>query len=124
MLGVVGIIVQSFIRLGGPYYDEPNFLLAPAKVPAEAWAQIFAAIGAVEFFTNKGKMTMDEMFEDSSREPGNLGFDPMGFSKKEADREKLQTNEIKNGRLAMLAFSGLITQAALTDGGFPYIANY
>jgi len=28
---------------------------------------------------------------------------------------------VKNGRLAMLAFSGIITQAVLTGQGFPYL---
>jgi hypothetical protein len=30
-------------------------------------------------------------------------------------------SEIKNGRLAMLAFGGIATQAVLTSGGFPYM---
>ena len=28
--------------------------------------------------------------------------------------------ELKNGRLAMMAFSGIVTQAALSGHGFPY----
>ena len=46
-------------------------------------------------------------------------FDPLSL-KKSANYAKLQVNEIKNGRLAMLAFSGICTQAALTGKGFPY----
>ena len=36
-------------------------------------------------------------------------FDPLGFSK--GDIKELQTKEIKNGRLAMVAFMGFVFQA-------------
>jgi hypothetical protein len=35
------------------------------------------------------------------------------------DMERYKVSELKNGRLAMLAFSGIVTQAALYDKGFP-----
>jgi hypothetical protein len=56
------------------------------------------------------------------REPGNFGFDPMGLSNKLSSKDKdlMQYKEIKNGRLAMLAFAGVVTQAALTGKSFPY----
>jgi hypothetical protein len=50
-----------------------------------------------------------------------LRADPLGFSKDAAAAKKLAVNEVKNGRLAMLAFSGMVTQAALTGHGFPYM---
>lgn len=115
MLGVVGILVQSVVQLGGPYYSESNPIAAAASTPPEAWAQIFAAIGAAEFVLNKGKMTMNDMFADSSRVPGDLGFDPMGMGKDASKRSKLELQELKNGRLAMLGFSGLLHQLFITD---------
>ena len=45
-------------------------------------------------------------FEDSAREPGNLGFDPLKFGENKETRARLEMAELKNGRLAMLAFSG------------------
>ncbi|KAG8463259.1 hypothetical protein KFE25_011256 [Diacronema lutheri] len=60
-----------------------------------------------------------EMLMGNGKVPGDLGFDPLHF-KGSPDYVKLQVNEIKNGRLAMLAFSGIVTQAALTGKGFPY----
>lgn len=57
----------------------------------------------------------------SGRTPGDFAFDPLGFGKDPRAREKYAVNEIKNGRLAMLAFSGIVTQAALSpDNAFPY----
>ena len=50
-------------------------------------------------------------------EPGYPGgiFDPLGFSK--GNFKELQTKEIKNGRLAMVAFMGFIIQAQATGEG-------
>jgi hypothetical protein len=110
MLGVVGLIVPSFIRLGGPYYDSANPIEAASKVPVEAWAQILLTIGLIEFFSNAGKMTMDDMFSDSSRVPGKLGFDPL----KMGGSSEMELKELKNGRLAMLAFGGMLHQVFIT----------
>ena len=41
-------------------------------------------------------------------EPGNYGFDPFKL-----DSPARREAELKNGRAAMIAFSGLVTQAAL-----------
>ena len=49
------------------------------------------------------------MFEDG-RAPGDLGFDPLKFGENKATRARLELAELKNGRLAMLAFSGMIHQ--------------
>jgi hypothetical protein len=35
--------------------------------------------------------------------------------------KNMQVKELKNGRLAMMAFSGLVTQAVLSGKPFPYI---
>ena len=112
----------------------------------------------------------------TNAQPGDFKFDPLGFAKDEQSLKKLQLNEVKNGRLAMvrthvllewtrlmmythththtmrstqtkrpllltasfhspsthalslpinpppqLAFSGIVTQAALTGHSFPYM---
>ena len=46
--------------------------------------------------------------------PGGI-FDPLGFSK--GDLKTAQTKEIKNGRLAMVAFAGFTLQAQATGKG-------
>ncbi|KAJ1623385.1 hypothetical protein T492DRAFT_883701 [Pavlovales sp. CCMP2436] len=56
---------------------------------------------------------------ETDRKPGDFYFDPMNMAKGK-DSSKMATNEIKNGRLAMVAFSGIVTQAALGHASFPY----
>ncbi len=41
-------------------------------------------------------------------------FDPLGWSK--GDLEDLKVKELKNGRLAMLAFLGFVAQYGATGG--------
>lgn len=109
MLATVGFVFQQFVSLPGlEHCDDSN--TAPTAVGASAMLQIVFWMGVLEFWTNKGNVTMETMFEDPARVPGALGFDPMGLGKNKSDEdmEKLQLNEIKNGRLAMLAIGGMI----------------
>ncbi|KAJ1633249.1 chlorophyll a/b-binding protein domain-containing protein, partial [Pavlovales sp. CCMP2436] len=69
-----------------------------------------------------GVPAVEQMMKGGDRAPGDFSFDPLGFSKAEPAAKKLAVNELKNGRLAMLAFSGMITQSVLTGHGFPYMS--
>merc|ERR1719410_2953318 len=83
----------------------------PERVPGVgAMMQLIFGIGIWEFLTNNGKVTMLDMFDDPERVPGDLGFDPMGLAKNltPEQMEKRQLQELKNGRLAMLAIGGMI----------------
>jgi len=61
------------------------------------------------------------MSGETDRQPGDYGI-PYRFCKagdvKTQERYKLA--EITHGRAAMMGFSGMVTQAALTEGPFPY----
>ncbi|KAL3761965.1 hypothetical protein ACHAW5_006671 [Stephanodiscus triporus] len=110
MLAALGFVVSEFVNF--PMYadmhvDDSN--MAPTAVGVSAMMQIVLAAGFEEYRTNKGKITMEDMFSDASRVPGDLGFDPLGYKTKgAAEYAKLQLQEIKNGRLAMLAIGGMI----------------
>ncbi|KAI2494202.1 chlorophyll A-B binding protein [Fragilaria crotonensis] len=109
MLATLGFVVQEYVTLPGyTHVDDSN--LGPTAVGLEPMLQIILWMGVLEFWTNKGNVTMENMFSDPARVPGNLGFDPMGLSvgKTKEEQELLQYKEIKNGRLAMLAIGGMV----------------
>lgn len=66
-------------------------------------------------------IALAEMLQGSGRAPGDFGFGIKYLNgKSEAQIEKIKYQEIMNGRLAMLAFGGMVTQSVLYDKGFPY----
>ena len=71
------------------------------------------AMGQMLLFFGLGEiiawLALSQMLEGSGRAPGDFAFDPMNFlkGKSDAEKEAMQLKELKNGRLAMLAFSGV-----------------
>jgi hypothetical protein len=65
---------------------------------------------------NPAGMDVAEVFSaKGGRIPGDVGFDPLGLKpKKEADLLELQNKEILNGRLAMIAAAGIVSQELVT----------
>ena len=62
-----------------------------------------------------------EMLQGSGREPGYFGLGTKFLEKKSPEEvKKIKYQEIMNGRLAMLAFAGAVTQSVLYEKGFPY----
>jgi light-harvesting complex I chlorophyll a/b binding protein 1 len=91
-----------------------------ALVEYGAMGQMFLWFGLAEVI---GTVALMQTLNGSGRAPGDYGLDPVGFLKDKSEEEinDMKLKEIKNGRLAMLAFSGVVTQAVLTQGPFPYV---
>lgn len=83
---------------------------------------LLLAVGFIEFCM--GAVLVEVAKGDSDREAGDYGLDPLQFlkGKSEEDVNKMKLRELKNGRLAMLAFAAVSTQSALGDAthAFPY----
>merc|ERR1719217_1488389 len=121
MLASTGYFMQEFIGLPNYPGYNPNPVEAFSSVPAEGLVQIVLFISWLEIYFNKGNFTMMTMFEDPARKPGDVGFDPLKFGENPDTRARLEMAELKNGRLAMLAFSGMIHQPFVT--GKPLFAS-
>ena len=121
MLAATGYMFQEFFSLPGYPGYSPNAVEAFSSVPSEGLWQILFFVSWFEVWSNKGKFTMMNMFEDPKRVPGDLGIDPLKFGENAATRDRLEMAELKNGRLAMLAFSGMIHQTFVT--GKPLFAS-
>ena len=75
--------------------------------------QLLFWIGLLEFTTFPA--IYETMQGDSSRQPGEFMFDPLGFGKK--DMATMRLKEVKNGRLAMIALGGIIHHYLLSGKG-------
>ena len=79
--------------------------------------QIFLGIAVLEITSWLG---VSAMLQGSGRAPGDFGFGNQFLPKDEAKIEEMKLKEIKNGRLAMMAFGGVVTQSVLNGSEFPY----
>merc|ERR1711933_150063 len=87
--------------------------------PAGLGLLIFVA-GYIESVTYNGKITMLDMFEGEEgkdKVPGDFNFGA-GFLKGKSDKEvyDMKLKELNNGRLAMMAFGGMIHHNLVVSG--------
>ena len=116
MLATLGYVATDMgFVLPGEVHAVSSLKAHDVAVSSGAMTQIVIWILGFECI---GYLAILEMLDGSGRKPGDFGFDPLKIGG--ADDPEMQLREIENGRLAMLAFAGIVTQSALTGKGFPY----
>ena len=89
-----------------------------AAVASGAMTQLGIWIGLFEMVS---WISVQEMLAGSDRAPGDFGFDPLRFlDASEEAKAEMALKEITHCRLAMLGFSGIITQSVGINDHFPY----
>lgn len=121
MLASLGILVsERFHPLFGGDIDVPAYKAFQETPLQTFWIAVLAAIGFLETPSIKSFTIPSDGSNAFSlragRVAGDLGFDPLGLKPKdEKEFKNVQTKEINNGRLAMIATAGMIAQE-LVDG--------
>jgi Chlorophyll A-B binding protein len=110
MLAIVGF---AAVDLGLRVYPTPEAYEGLTSVTAHDALVEQGAMGQLLLWFSMAEIVSSiavvQMMEGSGREPGYFGFDPLRFMnapKEKQDDWKLR--ELTNGRLAMMAFSGMV----------------
>ena len=123
----MAIVGFAAVDLGFRVYPVPEAYEGLTSVTAHdalveqgAMSQLLLWFSFLEVFDT---VAVIQMLQGSGREPGDFGLDPVGFltGKSQAEIDDMKLKEITHCRLAMMAFSGMVTQAVLTQGPFPYV---
>merc|ERR1712127_272229 len=115
MLATIGFLAGEAV--------EGSSFLFDAQVPGPFWMLLTIAIGASEQkratigWVDPKDVPVDKPgLLKTDYIPGDIGFDPLGLRPEDPEELKiLQTKELQNGRLAMLASARFIAQE-LVDG--------
>jgi len=118
MLATSGYVaVDLGLRAPGAAGLPGSFLAHDAAVKT---GHMLLLLGVIGVFESLSYVAISEMLSgETDRQPGDYGFDPLNY-KGQKDYSEV---EITHCRAAMLAFSGMITQSALFETGFPYVPH-
>ena len=118
MLAVLGFVAVD-LGFTVPFAPKVISLYAhDAAIEKGPFISLLIPIAVVEVFAGIPKC-FQLLNDPDAAAGGDYKFDPLGFGGGKMMEEK----ELANGRLAMFAFSGIVTQSGLTGGGFPYTYN-
>ena len=117
MLATIGFVAEQYWQLPG-FDGAEDALQAVYTAPLNATGVLLFLCGYIESSTYGGKITMLDMFEGdgASRAPGDLNFGKRFLPTDKAKAEDLMVKELSNGRLAMLAISGMIHHNLVVKG--------
>jgi len=119
----VGFTLPKFAGMSSFEVAQDSFAKAP-----EAWliallVGTFESTVGLEKTKNMGGVweTEPEAAPSMEGKPGEYDFDPMSmFNVDPARQAKFRMQELKHGRLAMLAFAGIVAQSMVADGPLPF----
>jgi light-harvesting complex I chlorophyll a/b binding protein 4 len=104
--------------------DAPSFLAFQQTPLQTFWPVVVGVIAIAEVFSvftfqNPASYVNGEPAEPWTmrldHQAGDLGFDPMGLKPTDAKEfAEMQTKELNNGRLAMIAIAGMVVQEGVT----------
>merc|ERR1711964_608184 len=119
MLAALGLLVgEQFHPLFGGDIDVPAYIAFQQTPLENFWPAVVTAIAIPEIFsvfTFQNPSTGETWAMKEDHVPGDLGFDPLGLKPKDPQEFKaMQTKELNNGRLAMIATAGMIAQEIAT----------
>jgi len=121
MLATVGWITTDLgLRIPGEPFQVSTIDAHDVLVKFGAMPQMLVWLGYAELF---GFLAIIKMMEfKTDRKPGDFGLRAF-YPKDEKQQYDMQMKELRNGRLAMLAFSGIVTAAVLTGKTWPFFAT-
>jgi len=124
MLAVAGILAQEIARPDIFWYDAPTKIDLPFNILGllafEFFAMHFVELKRWQDFRNPGSVDTDPLFPNNKLAPHEVGYPGFAIFTP-GPLEEMKVKEIKNGRLAMLAFIGF-TMAAQVTGKNPIAA--
>jgi hypothetical protein len=120
MLAALGILVgENFHPIFGRWdTDVPAYVMFQQTPLQTFWGSVVAAIAipeAFSVFTFNNPAGGEPWSIRSDHTPGDLGFDPLNLKPTDPEEFKtMQTKELNNGRLGMLAAAGMLAQELVT----------